>query len=107
MTHFLVVRVIASSTATSFPFPFAVLAESRARFVVEVDEVAAAEEDDAAFTLSFSFCFALTLALERNALVSAGTVAAVGCWADGVRWWSGCCWCSWLSADGFCWVKSI
>ena len=104
-TYLLDVRVVGSSTATSFPFPLAVAAGSRTRLEVVVvlkEDVAAAEDDDAAFALSFSFCFALTRALERSVFVSVGTVAAVGCWAGG-----GGCWCSWLPTDGFCWVKSI
>lgn len=55
------------SSTTSFPFPLAKTV-SRGRLVgVE-------EEEDACWASSFSFCFALTLALDRKILTSAGAV---------------------------------
>lgn len=60
------------------------------------------EEEEACWASSFSFCLALTLALERKILTSAG---AVGADVDV---------CSVLETDGMlldvasvCWVKSI
>lgn len=90
-THRLLALEDSSATSLSLP-----LAETTSR--VRLD----GEEEEACWASSFSFCFALTLALERRILTSAG---AVGVDVDD---------CSMFEADGLlldvasvCWVKSI